>query len=366
MKQKIQHIEKTKSERQSNFELLKIIAMIMIVSHHFVAKNRFNVDTDIIGVTFNKVFLQFIGNHAFIGNNLFFMCSAYFLVDKAADESRKRLRRIWGMEKQMLFYSLGLWVLFAFLGKTTYTELAKSCFPMSTGIWWYPTVYAVFLMLQPYYQKGLLALEREELKRLIFTMLFMWSVTTVIPFFDYGANNFLCFVMLYAIIFYARKCSPAFLKDKKKCLLLVLTGYLMAACSIIAMDLLGTKFGAASRYACYFIRGNYRLLPMIISVGIFGLNMGWNIQSRFINYIASLTFGVYLIHMYPPMMEFLFSGEGALFDLSQFVFDRRLPLYAIAAVVSCFGGCAIIDAVRKLIFALPGKAAHIFVNSGRE
>ena len=92
----------TKSlERQSNFELLKIIAMLMIVAHHFVAKNFYNVDTEIIGLTINKVFLQFFGNQAFIGNNLFFMCSAWFLIDKSdelAGFPASSFKRIWKME----------------------------------------------------------------------------------------------------------------------------------------------------------------------------------------------------------------------------------------------------------------------------
>lgn len=44
-----------KIERQSNFELLRIIAMLMIVAHHFVAKNAFNVDTEIIGFRMLKL-----------------------------------------------------------------------------------------------------------------------------------------------------------------------------------------------------------------------------------------------------------------------------------------------------------------------
>ena len=106
-------------ERQSQFELLKILAMVMIVAHHFVAKNAFNVDTDIVGLSFNKLFLQFIGNHAFIGNNLFFMCSAWFLVSKAQDFDsfpRSQLRHIWTMEKPMLLYGITSWLVFRVSG----------------------------------------------------------------------------------------------------------------------------------------------------------------------------------------------------------------------------------------------------------
>lgn len=97
-------------KKQSNFQLLKIVAMLMIVAHHLVSKNAFNVDTEIVGLTANKLLLQILGNNAFIGNNLFFLISAWFLSLKAEDSinikysfsSCVRLERI------VLFYSISL------------------------------------------------------------------------------------------------------------------------------------------------------------------------------------------------------------------------------------------------------------------
>lgn len=97
-------------KKQSNFQLLKIVAMLMIVAHHLVSKNAFNVDTEIVGLTANKLLLQILGNNAFIGNNLFFLISAWFLSSKAEDyinikysfSSCVRLERI------VLFYSISL------------------------------------------------------------------------------------------------------------------------------------------------------------------------------------------------------------------------------------------------------------------
>lgn len=97
-------------KKQSNFQLLKIVAMLMIVAHHLVSKNAFNVDTEIVGLTANKLLLQILGNNAFIGNNLFFLISAWFLSSKVEDSinikysfsSCVRLERI------VLFYSISL------------------------------------------------------------------------------------------------------------------------------------------------------------------------------------------------------------------------------------------------------------------
>lgn len=339
-----------KRERQSNYELLKIIAMLMIVSHHFIAKNAFNVDTEITGITFNKLFLQFIGNHAFIGNNLFFMCSAWFLVDKKIDFSsfpRPQLKHIWSMEKKMLFYSIGLWIMFRITeggGTATLSMLAKSVFPLSTNLWWYPTTYAVFLLIQPFYHKGLEALEKDTLCKLILTMTCIWSVSSLVPFFNYGASNFLCFIMLYAVVFQMKRYGIEKL-TKRNCKLIIITGYAIAAASIVLLDVLGTHITQAGDYACYFIRGNNRLLPFIISIAIFRLSTEWKIQSKVINYVASLTLGIYLIHMYPLMMECLFSKSGAVFDMTRY--DSVLP--TCFGIVVCFFGCTVVEAIRDCV-----------------
>ena len=47
--------------------------MFAIVIHHLIAKNAFNIDIDVYGITFNKLVLQVIGNLAFVANNLCFL-----------------------------------------------------------------------------------------------------------------------------------------------------------------------------------------------------------------------------------------------------------------------------------------------------
>lgn len=91
--------------KEANFQILKIAAMLMIVSHHLVAKNAFNIDTQVIGITGNKLALQILGNNAFIGNNLFFLVSAWFL-SKKPDEKvdlNYSARSCWKIEKTVLF-----------------------------------------------------------------------------------------------------------------------------------------------------------------------------------------------------------------------------------------------------------------------
>ena len=59
--------------------------------------------------------------------------------------------------------------------------MAKSIMPLSMGLWWYATAYAIFLALLPFLSKGLKALGREYHLALAATVLAIWGLTSFIP-----------------------------------------------------------------------------------------------------------------------------------------------------------------------------------------
>ena len=337
-------------QRQSNFEALKILGMLMILAHHFVAKNGFAVDSEIMGITFNKVFLQFIGNHAFVGNNLFFLVSAWFLYDAGSNFSlQNSLRKIWRLERQMLFWSLVLLAVCAGGGQWSLTMVIKSIFPLSTNLWWYPTTYAVFLLICPYYHKAMKGFEKSIVKRWMAIMFCIWSASTLVPFFEYGASNMCAFVMLYTVVFYIKEFKPVILSNKKLWRGIILIGYSIGFISVVILDVVGTKMQAAAYYACYYLRGNYRVLPMLISVSIFILATQWKIRSKFINTVAVTTFGVYLIHMYPWVQQKLF---GEVLSLEKWISNPFLPLLSVGIVLGLFAICSALEWLGQMLFRL--------------
>lgn len=64
------------SFRDSNLELLRIISMLLIVTHHYALHgfNFLNLD-----LTSNKIVLNFLVSGGKIGVNIFILLSAYFL-----------------------------------------------------------------------------------------------------------------------------------------------------------------------------------------------------------------------------------------------------------------------------------------------
>lgn len=65
-------------ERNSNFEILRIICMLLIVAHHFSVHGGFYYDASVISL--NRFWIQFLIPCGRVGTNCFVMISGYFLV----------------------------------------------------------------------------------------------------------------------------------------------------------------------------------------------------------------------------------------------------------------------------------------------
>ena len=338
--------------KQSNFELLKVVAMLMIVCHHLITQNAFNIDTQLTGLNISRVFLQLIGNHAFVGNNLFFMVSAWFLCTRTETfQLKKTVSRIWSLEKVMLFYSIGIPVVISLITNNNWKQFLSigAFFPISLGEWWYPTAYVIFLVFYPFYQQSLQVLGQKELRNLIIVMVALWTLPTIVPMrLLLGANNITCFFMLYAIIFYVKKFTPTWVLSKKMLMGGVIGGYAIAFASIIVLDFLGMRSSLINEFACYYIRGNWRILPVVISVTMFLWITQFKMRySRIINWMGGLTFAVYLIHMHPLVIDILFKK---MFIIEPYIDSLKLIPYIIGVTFLIFFVCAMIDQIRKWLY----------------
>ena len=160
-----------KKIRQSNFELLRIISMFMIICFHYAVhsidklENNFN-----FGSNFIYTFFMSGGPLAVL---LFIMITGYFMI-----KSDIKIKRLIDLEIQVLFYSiLGLLIWLIFIKEPiTYSELIKSVLPNLSNSYWFFTSYFAIYLFMPFINKFLLNLTENELKKLLFFVLYMCIV----------------------------------------------------------------------------------------------------------------------------------------------------------------------------------------------
>jgi len=97
-----------------------------------------------------------------VGVVIFFSISAWFFLDKE-QTIKSNLKRVWIMERELLFWSLTLMTFYFAFDRTDLStwHMLISVAPLYMGTWWYATAYALFLALLPFLSKGLKALGKE-------------------------------------------------------------------------------------------------------------------------------------------------------------------------------------------------------------
>ena len=134
-------VKKRSKNRESGIELLRIIAMLLIVLHHEVIHNALPVLDQELSV--RKLTLQlFYFTPGKVGIALFFIISAWFIVDKMPS-FRLSCQKVWILERELLFWSLclGAVTLYKVPEERTIESLWKILFPLSRNTWWYATSY---------------------------------------------------------------------------------------------------------------------------------------------------------------------------------------------------------------------------------
>lgn len=328
------------SVRQSNIELLRIIAMVMIVGHHF-AVHGWEGGFPYPSISVNRLWIQFIQMGGKIGVNVFVLISGYFLI-VAPKIKISKVIKFW---LQIAFYSFIIFALFVGTGLKSFSviELVKHIFPVIMNQWWFASTYFVLYLLSPYINILLKNLNRRQY--IIFLVLLggCWCVIPTFTAQNFQSNSLAWFVYLYAIAGYIKLFGLKKNVTSKKWILLAIFFAFLTYVSVVTFDLLGMKVVFFGKNATFFY--NMQSFPMlVISVSLFlgfrALNIGCN---KFVNTISAATFGVYLIHEEPYVRDFLWSR---VVKTTSYTTSKILILYSLVVIMLVFVVCTMIELLR--------------------
>ena len=147
-------LPQAKKVRNTSIELLRIIAMVMIIFHHFAVHGGFTFEEADVSIShFWYYFIQMGGK---IGVNIFVMISGFFLVESKDKQvfNFKRILKFWG---QVFFYSVLLTIIawITSIGEVGIKELIKMMFPLTFGTWWFASTYFVLYLIHPFLNRFL-------------------------------------------------------------------------------------------------------------------------------------------------------------------------------------------------------------------
>ena len=351
--------------RNTNIELLRLIAAGLIVLGHFATKGG----AAYIDMCSNKIIAEFVSIGGKLGVNIFIIISCYFMYD-----IRFKINRVLRVWLETLLYSVGITVVLLIFRvnsiRITGEELLKLSLPVFGEPYWYVSAYIAFIFLQPILQYVVHHLPEGIYRYLLFVLSVMLSIVPMIFIWsnDLFCSNLVWFAFMYLVISYLIRFKVLERISRKQLLLMVIVGISFIWTTMIIITLLGNRIVAlhslATEHFNYY--STMSLIPMlIIGIGFFGLFLKarplfGELFRSLINYIAPSAFGIYLIHCHPLLKNDVI---WELFDCPNWFYDRNIffVLKMVGTIVVIIVASVIIDQLRIRLIEKPILNSKIYV-----
>lgn len=328
-------------KRTSNIELLRIIAMILIIMHHYAVHGGWNLSTE---MTANNVFIQILSVGGKVGVDIFVLITGFFMI--TANFKLNKLAKLLG---QIWFYSLAILLFAFFMGIDTLTtkNIINSVLPLGKTNWFAHTYLLLYLFI-PILNPFLRSLSEAKYQKILFIITVIWYVVpTFLPWLDLRPYSLLLFFYLYALGAYIKLHREDF--SKNKALHLILLGSVGFVLGNILIDFLIHWKLVSVKHIFYFANDNIFIL--CIGLGMFLYFLQKKIQyNKTINMIASTTFGIYLIHDSALLRKYFWCD---VFGNAEYYNSMWLPLHVLTVVTIIFVVGAIIDYIRIRLVEKP-------------
>lgn len=247
-----------------NIEALRILAMFMIIVGHAIGHNHLLEKMNPHDFSYYIIlFLQVICG---VATNIYVMISGYLLCQK-----RFKARRLLSIWVQVLFYSMGCYLLFTILASEPFSifSLVKAIFPISGNQYWFARVYFGLYILMPFINIFIHAMDKQQHQFLLFVSLILFSFwRSFIPFATTlnveGGNSIIWFIVLYVFASYVRLYGiPAKLAGSKLLSLLPVFFLVFSALSRITIGTISKAMGLGGAGASLFTE--FTSFPMVLS-----------------------------------------------------------------------------------------------------
>ena len=351
---------KTKSKRLANIELLRIIAMGMVIMLHYLGKGDL-LPTMHLHMGANGYAAWILESLAIVAVNVYVLISGYFLVE--AEFKPGKIARI---VLQVLFYTILLTAVSLAFGIIQVSDLGVynlivQLFPFQLEQYWFMTAYLVLYILSPVLALGVKQISKKNLQVVIIAFVVFMSVEkSILPVqivFDKRGYDALWFICLFLVAAYIRLYGVKFLEKKWVCLLMYFGGCAMAFAENMALFVVYTKTGELAHLFKSPFHYNH-IWVLMASLGLFAFFLKVNIKegifAKAVCAISPYTLGVYLLHehMYIKYLwpKWLLAGSAE--NPVQFV----LLAFMAVGVVFLAGIC--VDYLRSLLFKLGSKCIY--------
>lgn len=351
-----------KEKRNTSIELLRIIAMFMIIGSHLTYHGVQHNASDNVFINynmaplFNRIFSELLIPGGEVGVNIFFLITGYFSIKK----QKINFLALRNLLIEGSFYGLlclFLLILIKLCGFSFFQEfnivyfqwIMKSIFdPSLSGAWWFLSAYIILILISPLINK---LFNTTNVKGQLLFLLFIFI-------FPYGFGKIAGSDYLYlsrAFLFYGiggfinKNLKSNSIKSNKVIYLLafILVWTLSGMISFTINNILNTNESVVQLINRLLSCIEFSILNPLAAIALFITFLSLDFNSKMINNIAKSVFGIYLIHDSLLGRKLLWEE---VFNLDKLFFNQLFPFYSVIIIGLIFLGCLVIDYLRNIYF----------------
>lgn len=343
----IHHSASNTEQRQSNIELLRVIAMFLIVLHHYCIHSGFIELINPCRLTGNMVFIQFMSLGGKVGVNIFFLISGYFMI-----HSTMKWKKVTRLLFQIFSINLLVFIFLRLLGysytTSDYLKIIPLIFSVPSS---FISSYLVVYILSPVVNKSLTALERKE---------FSFLLTVLLVYFCILQTFFMQNTWHYLGWAFTMYCTGAYIRQYNLTDLNWHFGWITAGLllftwgAILAYDFAAMKTEAVRNFKwTFFITDANKLNLFLLGVSAFMLFAKAKIPySKGINLIGgSIALGVLLWHDNNDVIRRWLWKD--FLQNSSYLSSEYLWLHCIISVTAVYVACTVLELLRHYLIEKP-------------
>lgn len=336
---------RNKPTRNSNIEILRLIAMLLITAHHFALWGFFS-QASFAEITVNAYWLQILESLGKIGVFLFMLITGYFSLNSSPTS-----KKIFQLTQNVRMYAYAIiLVIFLVGGHIGVLDVVKASIPVIGNVYWFITAYVIIYAFSGFLASFFRSLSKAEARKLLLmlivvflvfpTFLNSWhsTVTDLLPAFFFG---------MYLKKYDLSGTETNFLKIMTS---IAVVGGLL---TIVFLDVVANKMQNVSffRVATHFFTASGSPVAFLIAIVWFN----WSVNrkkkvSAVVNWASSSALSIYLIQEHPALRMRLWND---VFQLSHFQSSLGIipfVFYSLGVVLSIGVLSILIDKLFQTVF----------------
>mgnify|MGYP002515454124 CR=1 FL=1 len=322
------------ASRRSNMELLRIIAMMLVVIVHMcgAALGLPAPKGDIASITSSDWWKLSVESISIIGVNIFVLISGYFGINT-------RWQTFWRFSLQCLFYSVGIYLVGWLIGiwQLDWNVILRSSHIYTESYYWFVPAYFGLLLIAPILNAAIRQLSQHQYLLLLIAA----AIVTIyggwwcrLPFSDRGYSTY-NFAFLYLLARFIALYIPSHSTPSLRLRLNYITAYLLFSAGILVTSL---YIDNAFHYNSPLVIGAALSLTLLFTT--------FSFQSAVINLIAASSFSIYLIHMHPMLWIRL---KNAIRAAASAYDNPAFALWCVAVILIMLIACPLIDKIITIL-----------------